>query len=208
MEEMYKFVYRPSKPFEPLFTEESLIFADKGDREEILSLDFFDDEYEVDRFTQEKSIYLLRQEGKLIALGSLIPAYWREDLTDPDIREVGMYVSPQYRGRNLGRSMVWLMTQICLEKGLVPIAECLFSNKASRATLESIGYVLDIRINVCTVHDGISVRALAQDNSVIAHADSVKTNDGYSFGPVEIRPEFENSGIEEKILSFIREGLF
>lgn len=42
----------------------------------------FDDEYEVDRFINDPSIYLYRINGSIASIGSLLPAYWRDDLND------------------------------------------------------------------------------------------------------------------------------
>lgn len=206
MDEMFKFIYAPSQPFTPLFSRDCLVTAKKEDREEILSLDFFDNEYEVDRFTAENSIYLYRDGKKLISLGSLIPAYWREDLKNPDIREVGMYVSDEYRGMHIGRSMVWHMTDICLEKGLIPIAECLYENKASKATLESIGYVLDITVRTVSENSHQRVAALAQDNSQAAFVDILTDSGKTGFGKMHILPQFLGNGIEEKIQKYIKEN--
>ncbi|MBE6843704.1 MAG: bifunctional phosphopantothenoylcysteine decarboxylase/phosphopantothenate--cysteine ligase CoaBC [Ruminococcus sp.] len=139
----YKFKYVGVNGFVPLFSFDDLVLATVDDREELIATDFFDDEQEVDRFIDDPSIYIYRIKGELVAVGTLLPAYWRDDLTDDRIREVGMYVSEKYRGKHLGRSMVHIMTQLCLEKKLIPIAECLISNRASKATLESVGYVLD-----------------------------------------------------------------
>jgi len=147
LEETYKFKFSGITDYKPVFSISELELAVQDDKNEILEADFFDDEYEVDRFINDPSIYLYRINGSIASIGSLLPAYWRDDLNDDRIREVGMYVAPKYRKKGFGKSMVYNMTQLCLSKNYIPIAECVISNKASRATLESAGYVLDPKYN-------------------------------------------------------------
>lgn len=141
IQQIYSFTFSGQFPKQPTFPKEQLRFASESDKELLNSIDFFEDG-EVDTFVKDPSIYILYLNGEYIALGTMLLPYWRKDFVRTDLRDIGMHVSPKHRGKGFGRSIVQNLISICLENGNVPIAECLKENHASRATLESAGFVL------------------------------------------------------------------
>jgi len=144
MEETYKFLYNGNVHNLPNFEKEKLYVANYDDKDELESLDFFEDD-EVERFIKEGLIYILRINGEYVACGTFLYPHWRKDIPDDEknlYKDIGMHVSEKYRGKGYGRSMVQNLTSLAIEKDFIPITECVIENKASKATLESAGYIL------------------------------------------------------------------
>ncbi|MBN7772342.1 GNAT family N-acetyltransferase [Clostridium aminobutyricum] len=136
----YKFIFSGQTKKEVIFSKELLHLADESDKEELEQIGFFEAR-EVDLYLQNASIYILRIDGKYVGLGTLIYPYWRKDIPAQNFQDIGMHVAEEYRGKGFGRSIVQHMVSICLENGKIPIAECLIDNAASKATLESAGFI-------------------------------------------------------------------
>ncbi|MHB8061527.1 MAG: GNAT family N-acetyltransferase [Ruminiclostridium sp.] len=145
MEQTYKFIYSGKMDKTPVFSKKLLNLATHADKEELDSLNFFEGN-EVERFIEERSIYIYRINGEYISCGIFSKPYWRKDIPDIEknkYRDIGMHVSEKYRGRGFGRSIVQNLTIMAIEDGFVPITECEKENTASRATLESAGYIAE-----------------------------------------------------------------
>lgn len=136
----YKFSYCGNCKKEPAFAKEALYVATEADRKDLETIDFFE-EGEIDEFLMNAWIYVLHIDGEYAALGTMTPP-WRADVEYENSKDIGMHVAEKYRGRGIGRSIVQQLVAICLENKQTPIAECLQENIASRATLESAGFVL------------------------------------------------------------------
>lgn len=89
------------------------------------------------RDTPENRLYVLRDAGgHYLGTGHIA----RMQL-ERRVGAVGMCTAPEHRNRGVGRSIILALTAIAREEGLLPIAGCLGTNTASRATLESCGFV-------------------------------------------------------------------
>lgn len=131
----------------PVFSKKDLYLATYADKEQLDRLNFFVED-EVERFLKESSIYIYRIHGEYVSCGTLLIPLWREDIPDIEkckYRDIGMHVSEDFRGIGYGRSMVQNLTLLAIENGFIPITECEIANTASRATLESAGYQLDLK---------------------------------------------------------------
>ncbi|MHB8062288.1 MAG: GNAT family N-acetyltransferase [Ruminiclostridium sp.] len=145
MEQTFKFIYSGKMHKTPIFSKERLYLATHADKEELEGLNFFEGN-EVERFIEEPSIYIYRINVEYICRGTFLKPYWRKDISDIEknkYRDIGMHVSEKYRGRGFGRSIVQNLTIMSIENGFIPITECEIKNAASRATLESAGYILE-----------------------------------------------------------------
>jgi RimJ/RimL family protein N-acetyltransferase len=146
MEQTYKFIYSGKMYKTPVFSKEKLYLATHDDKEELDGLKFFEGN-EVKRFIEEPSIYIYRINGEYVSCSTFLKPYWRNDIPDIEknkYRDIGMHVSEKYRGMGFGRSIVQNLTIMAIENGFVPITECEKENTASRATLESAGYILEV----------------------------------------------------------------
>lgn len=145
MENTYRFIYSGRMDKTPVFSKQELYLATYADKEQLDSLNFFEGD-EVDRFLRESSIYIYRIQEEYVSCGTFLIPFWREDISDFEkrkYRDIGMHVSENFRGNGYGRSMVQNLTIIAIEKGFIPITECEIGNTASKATLESAGYLLN-----------------------------------------------------------------
>jgi GNAT superfamily N-acetyltransferase len=144
--ETYKFIYNGKYDKTPIFPKEDLYIATENDRSDLESIDFFEDG-EINAFLKDSSIYILRINGEYIGLGTVLVPTWRDDITDENIRDIGMHVTKKYRGQGYGRSIVQNLAELCLDRGYIPIAECEIENRESRLTLESAGFIV-LKTNV------------------------------------------------------------
>lgn len=85
--------------------------------------------------------YVLHKDGCFIGQGFMNPM-----TLFPSAASIGMSVHPQHRKKGVGRSIIMHLSDICHEKGLMPVCGCWYYNHLSRRTLESAGFVTKTRL--------------------------------------------------------------
>lgn len=89
----------------------------------------------------EQRIFRLRQDGKTLGYGIIVPVKLR-----PGLGACGMITLPNQRRRGAGRSILIHLAEICRESGLIPISGCWYQNLLSKATIESAGRYAKTRL--------------------------------------------------------------
>lgn len=124
----------------PCWPVDQVVPAVEADLPELVKTNFY---HPCDIHDPENPIFVLRdRDGGFIGTGHI--ALWMGRF-GRNWGCIGMYTAPQYRGRGAGRSIILAMKQRTEEMGLVPICGCFTHNFASKATLESCGFVTRTR---------------------------------------------------------------
>lgn len=100
--------------------------------------------------------WLIDYSGRLIGRGELLVLeqgeFWlglgefRRSASQPDVVDIGMMVSPEYRGRGLATEILRRLARWGLEEGLRPICSTTVDNVASRKAIVRAGFSADHRI--------------------------------------------------------------
>lgn len=119
---------------------ERVVPAQESDLPDLVRTEFY---HPCDIQDPENPIFVLRDaDGSFVGTGHI--ALWMRRL-NANWGCIGMYTAPEYRGRGVGRSIILAMKERTEQMGLIPICGCFVHNLASKATLESCGFVTETR---------------------------------------------------------------
>jgi hypothetical protein len=126
---------RPAK-----YSREMLKLATLDDLTEIKEItgDFVD-KHE-DRI-RNKELYILRDGKEFLGMGIIF-----DNIIMKNCKATGMFTNEKYRQKEVGRSIILLLRDMCHEVGAIPLPGCWYYNYNSKRTLESCGYISKTRL--------------------------------------------------------------
>lgn len=95
----------------------------------------------VSALIENASIYVLEDEDKIIGSCEIRP-----NTSMPKYADIGMVVSPPFRGQGYGTYLLHLAKNIALDRGFVPICSCEKENSASLKAIQNNGFLSDHRL--------------------------------------------------------------
>lgn len=103
-----------------------------------LSDTFFDD---LDRRVEAGQLYLAWRGDDCVGVGVVEPSVFAEGATS-----IGMFTAEAFRHQGVGAAIIAHLIDMCLARGLRPVAGCWYYNHNSKKTLEKAGMVSQTRL--------------------------------------------------------------
>jgi hypothetical protein len=100
---------------------------------------------------EDKEIYLLRLQEKIIGAGFVSPL-----LRTPKYADIAYIIDKKHRQKGYATALVKVLIHISLKNGLIPTALTSPTNKASRKTLEKCGFYLDGCMIIATLNGDLN----------------------------------------------------